>query len=362
MTTTPTLLLAATDPIVRDTALMCLLTDVPGAVALRYDLLVDSPGSARRVTMTATGVHEDVVIDLEHTCLTCGTNEDIVRAGDRAISSLRASSLIVANPVSAPTHGTARVVGRSQTLRLAAVLAACDTTDLLDDLLGDDLLSERGLQLTADDERAVGQALAAQISHADFILTAHSRPTGIGSELLDHVRACDSHRVDGFTAADLSVLLEHQHHVDTGLQRIDPLCIVPEARPAEGAVWTLHLRSDRPFHPERLQTHMRDLALGGTFNRGHFWLATRPFTACAWEGVGGQLSIGAIGDWGPRDPRTHLAFTGTDSGVRQQVVEAFEGSLLSADEMAAGPQSWLDLADGYDPWLGSRPGSGATGA
>ena len=107
---------------------------------------------------------------------------------------------------------------------------------------------------------------------------------------------------------------------------------------------------------------MRDLALGGTFNRGHFWLATRPFTACAWEGVGGQLSIGAIGDWGPRDPRTHLAFTGTDSGVRQQVVEAFEGSLLSADEMAAGPQSWLDLADGYDPWLGSRPGSGATGA
>ena len=78
MTTTPTLLLAATDPIVRDTALMCLLTDVPGAVALRYDLLVDSPGSARRVTMTATGVHEDVVIDLEHTCVTCGTNEDIV--------------------------------------------------------------------------------------------------------------------------------------------------------------------------------------------------------------------------------------------------------------------------------------------
>ena len=363
MSRIPALLLAATDPIVRDTALMCLLTDIPGAVGLRYDLLADSPGTARRVTMTATGVHEDVLIDLDHTCVTCGTNEDIVSAGTRALAAGRGSSLVVANPISAPTHATARVMSAGEQFRLAAVLAACDTADLLHDLLGEDLLSERGLELTPDDNRAVGQALAAQISHADFLLTAHNRPTGVGSELLDHVRARDSHWVDGFTDADLSVLLAHDHHVDTGRQRIDPLCIVPEVRPGQGEVWTLHLRNDRPFHPERLHAHLRDLALGGTFNRGHFWLATRPFTACAWEGVGGQLSIGAIGDWGQRSPRTHLAFTGTDPAVRQQVVEAFEGSLLTVDEMAAGPQSWMDLTDTYDPWLGSRSdGGGATGA
>lgn len=286
MTTTPALLLAAVDPIVRDTALMCLLTDIPGAVGLRYDLLSDSPGTARRVTMTATGVQEDVLIDLDHTCVTCGTNEDIVTASTRALSAAQGSSLIVANPISAPTHATARVMGAGEHFRLAAVLAACDTVDLPEDLLGDDLVSERGLQLTPDDNRAVGQALVAQLSHADFLLTAHSGPTGIGSELLDHIRARDSHRVDGFTSADLSVLLAHDHHVATGMQRIDPLCIVPEVRAAEGEVWTLHLRNDRPFHPERLHAHLRDLALGGTFNRGHFWLATRPFTACAWEGVG----------------------------------------------------------------------------
>lgn len=356
MTTTPALLLAATDAVVRDTALMCLLTDMPGAVGLRYDLLPGSPGRARRVTMSATGVDEDVLIDLDHTCVTCGTNEDIVAAGANAVSRLGGSSLIVANPLAAPTHATARVM--SGAFRLAAVLAACDTAAIPDDLFGDDLLSERGLHLTPDDNRAVGQALVAQLGHADFLLTAHTRPTGIGSELLDHVRAADSHRVDGFTEADLSILLAHDHHVDTGMQRIDPLCIVPEARPGEGTVWTLHLRTDRPFHPERLQAHMPDLALGGTFNRGHFWLATRPFTACAWEGVGGQLSIGAIGDWGPRTPRTHLAFTGTGRKVRQQVVEAFETSLLTVDEMQAGPHAWMDLADDYDPWLGSRPGSG----
>lgn len=358
----PTLLLAATDPIVRDTALMCLLTDIPRAVGLRYDLLVDSPGRARRVTMTATGVDEDVVVDLEHTCVTCGTNEDIVSAGTRAMARTGGNSLIVANPVSAPTHATARVMGRSGAFRLAAVLAACNTTDLLEDLLGDDLLSERHLHLAPDDDRAVGQALAAQLSHADFVLTAHTRPTGLGSELLEHVRAADSHRVDGFTAADLSVLLDHEHHVGTGMKRIDPLCIVPEVRPGDGGVWTLHLVNDRPFHPERLHRHISRLALGGTFNRGHFWLATRPFTACAWEGVGGQLSIGAIGEWGARTPRTHLAFTGTDPAVRQQVVEAFESSLLTADEMASGPQAWMDLVDQYDPWLGSRAGGGATGA
>lgn len=356
MTRIPALLVATTDPVVRDTALMCLLTDIPDAVGLRYDLLADSPGRARRVTMTATGVDEDVLVDLDHTCVTCGTNEDIVSAGMNAVARLGASNLIVANPLAAPTHATARVM--SGAFRLAAVLAACDTTAIPDDLLGDDLLNERGLELTPDDTRAVGQAVVAQLGHADFVLTTHGRRSGTGSELLDHVRAADSHRVDGFTEADLSILLAHDHHVDTGLRRIDPLCIVPEARPGEGTVWTLHLRNDRPFHPERLHANLPALALGGTFNRGHFWLATRPFTACAWEGVGGQLSIGAIGEWGSRPARTHLAFTGTDPAVRQQVVEAFESSLLTIDEMAAGPQAWMDLGDAYDPWLGSRPGSG----
>jgi G3E family GTPase len=339
---------------VRDTAMMCLLTDTPGAIGLRYDLLADSPGRARRITMTATGVEEDVLIDLEHTCVTCGTNEDIVRAGTRAVDRHGGSSLVVAAPVSAPTHATARVISTGGALRLAAVVATCDTEDLMDDLLGDDLLNERGLHLTPDDTRAVGQALAAQLTHADFILTPRHRPVGLGSELLDHVRAVDSHRVDAFTAADLSVLLQHEHHVATGMRRIDPLCVVPTARPTDGTVWTMTLGNDRPFHPGRLRHHMSRLALSGTFNRGHFWLATRPFTACAWEGVGGQLSIGAIGDWGSRSPQTKLAFTGTDPGVRQAMVEAFESSLLTVEEMAAGPQGWMDLLDDYDPWLGPR--------
>ncbi len=350
----PTLLLASIDPIVRDTALMCLLSDIPDAVGLRYDLLADEPGRARRVTMTASGVDEDVVVDLDHTCVTCGTNEDIGAAGVQAVGRLDATSLIVANPIAAPSHATARVMVEQDDLRLAAVLAACDSTDVPEDLLGDDLLDERGLHLTPDDGRAVGQALATQLGHADFVLDVRSQPTGVGSELLDHVRAADSHRIDGFTGVDLWTLLAHDHHVATGMQRIDPLCIVPGVRQGAGDVWSLHLTNDRPFHPQRLREHMASLALGGTFNRGHFWLATRPFTACVWEGVGGQLSIGAIGDWGDRLPQTHLAFTGTDTAVRQQVVEAFDSSLLTAQEMSAGPRAWMNLADDYDPWLGVR--------
>lgn len=352
----PALLLASIDPIVRDTALMCLLTDIPDAVGLRYDLLPDEPGRARRVTMTASGVDEDVIIDLDHTCVTCGTNEDIGEAGIHAVNRLRATSLIIANPIAAPSHATARVVAGQGDFRLAAVLAACDSADVAEDLLGDDLLDERGLQLAPDDTRAVGQALAAQVGHADFVLDVRGTATGVGSELLDHVRAADSHRVDGFTSVDLWTLLAHDHHVATGMQRIDPMCIVPGVRQGAGDVWSLHLTNDRPFHPQRLREQMAALALGGTFNRGHFWLATRPFTACAWEGVGGQLSIGAIGDWGGRHPRTHLAFTGTDTAVRQRVVEAFDASLLTADEMAAGAQAWMSLTDDYDPWLGERGG------
>lgn len=350
----PVIVLTAIDPILRGTAMMCLLSDVPNSVALSYDMVRDNDSLARRVTMTAHGVVEDVVIDVEHVCPTCGVNEDVVAATERAIAITGSRHVILAAPVGSPSHSTAKVLASVPSLRLAAVVTACDLTRFPVDLLGDDLLSERDLQLCDGDDRAVGQALAAQVSHADIVLTAQHQPQSVGSELLDHVRAVDSHRVEAFTGVNLSSIVDHEHHIAQGVRRMDPLCGLQTPPRASSQVWSLTVASDRAFHPQRLRDNLPVLALSNTYNRGHFWLPTRPFTACAWEGVGGQLSIGTIRDWGHDAPTTRLRFTGTAAADRSALIEAFEASLLTASETQAGPQSWMDVSDEYDPWLGPR--------
>lgn len=354
----PAVVLTAIDPILRDTALMCLLGDIPDAVALRYDMVHDEDLTARRLTMTASGVVEDVVVHLNHVCPTCGVNEDVASAAATAIDTTGARCAIIAVPIGAPSHSTSKVLAAADRIRLAAVVSACDTDRFLVDLLGDDLLSERDLHLFEGDERAVGQALATQVCHADIVLTAQRYPQSVGSELLDHVRAPDSHRVDAFTGVDLSRIVDHEHHVDDARRRMDPLCSLDVPPRGTSHVWSLTLTSDRPFHPQRLRENLATLALSNTYNRGYFWLPTRPFTACAWEGVGGQLSIGTIRDWGNDSPTTRLTFTGTDPGARNDLIEAFDASLLTAAEALAGPGSWMDLVDDYDPWLGPRSSDG----
>lgn len=123
--------------------------------------------------------------------------------------------------------------------------------------------------------------------------------------------------------------------------------------PERDGVWTMHLTSPRPMHPERMLDRIEALAGEQVRSRGHFWVATRPLTACIWDGVGAQLSIGTHGEWGTRPPATNLVFTGL-ADQRRTLVQAFEDVLLTAEEEAAGLGQFLGHDDGLDPWLGRR--------
>lgn len=360
---TPLLTLATVDPVVRDSTVLGLVMDDPRAVVVRHDIHDDEDGgSIRRLVLDASGVVEDELIPLEHACLSCAVREDAVPTLARLARDPRWDALVLALPVSAESLPVVRALGWEargrgalRRLRLAQVVTAVDVEAFEDDVLGDDLLDERGLALTADDRRSVGEALAAQVAHADTVLVSGAREDHpVASDLLDHLRARDGRRVDGLYGADLGALLRAEHDVHRGDRRLDPLHVAParQASTAHG-VWTLDLRSERPLHPERLVEHVRRLAPDRVRSRGRFWVPSRPDSVCVWDGAGGQLSVGEAGTWGQVDADTRLVLTGTGD-QRAALVEAFEDVLMTGAEADAGLASWLGREDVLAPWLGER--------
>ncbi|WP_309133700.1 GTP-binding protein [Cellulomonas sp.] len=360
---TPVVVLSSIDPVERDAVVLGLLVDSPRVVALRHDIHDDEDGgSLRRVVVDASGVVEDETVPLEHACLSCAVREDAVPTLARLAADGRWDAIVLALPVSAESLPVVRALGWAMRpgeplarLRLADAVATVDLATFEDDLLGDDLLVERGHALTEDDRRAVGEALAAQVAHADLVLvTGDRRDHPVASDLLDHVRAADGRRQDGRYGAALADLVAHEHRPATAERRLDPAHVRPvPGAPTEHGVWSLDLRTPRPFHPERLLHGVHRLGDGRLRSRGRFWVPSRPDTLCVWDGAGGQLSIGAAGPWGTRLPDTRVVVVGTGDEA-PALQDAFEDLVLSAAEMRAGLAPWLGRPDVLAPWLGER--------
>jgi G3E family GTPase len=361
--TLPVSLLATIDPVVREAVTMNALLDLPEAVVLRYDFdFQDGEGRVRRTLLAASGVIEDVRQPLEHACLSCAVRYDAVPVLSRLAREGRWTSVLMALPVGADCLPVARALGKAsgrggelRGVRLGSALAALSLESFTDDLLGDDLLDERGLAMTPDDRRAVGEALGAQVLHADVVVTSgNAREHPTASALVDSVRGVDSLRVDGLHRADLAAMMSASHSLAAGDARADPLNMTPRPQVPGRAVWSLELLSARPFHPDRLLDRIEELGGGRLYSRGVFWVPTRPDSLCIWEGAGGQLSIGEQGPW-PHGtaPRTRLVIVGAgDEAPRLR--SAFVDSLMTREEWARGLATWLGRPDVLAPWLGSR--------
>ncbi|RPF20565.1 GTP-binding protein [Myceligenerans xiligouense] len=375
----PISVLASVDPVLRDSAVLGLVVDAPGTVALRHDILADE-GLIRRVVVDASGVVEQVLVPLEHACLSCAVREDALPALAALTEDGRWTDVIMALPVSAESLPVTRALaaetargGLLDGARIATAATVADVETFEHDLLAADLLAERGIALTPDDDRSVGEALAAQVEHADVIVAAGeaaAAPTGSG--LIDRIRAEDSSRVDGLHGVTAAELAAGRYDPVRGERRSNPL----GARRAPGTgrggraagdrSWTLELRSDRPFHPQRLLDRIEDLGTGRMRSRGVFHVVDRPLSACLWDGAGGQLFLGDLGSWdeaaASAEPHTRIVVVGSadDAGpdaeqdVRHDLVDAFHDALVRPDEIADGGLSWLGRQDVLGPWLGSR--------
>ncbi len=351
----PVVILSTIDPVLRDAAVFSILTDLPDTGVLRQDLDPDA-GILRRVISDDTGVAEDQTVPLAHTCLGCAIREDSLPSLDSMIASGRWQRLVWALPVSAETTPAARPLANPDIANrigaeLAAVVALAGTDTLAEDIMGDDLLADRGLALSTDDRRSVGEALAGQLGHADLVLTTGSDK--IGTTLADHLRGVRARRSELFSMPAAQLFLpRYVHHAAEA--RVDPRMVVPPDASDANGVWTLDLSSRRPLHPFRFNDRLSALGSGRVRSRGRFQLASRPGTVGEWDSAGGQLSIGDAGGWEGSTPSTRLIFTGTTRHDRERITRTFNSVLLTDEEIAAGPRVWRSMDDGLDAWLGDR--------
>ncbi|WP_402463635.1 GTP-binding protein [Isoptericola aurantiacus] len=368
---TPALcVLVSSDPVLRDTAAASLTLTSPGVAVVRHDLLPDA-GALRRVVVDATGVVEEVTVGLAHPCVSCSVREDAVPTLARLAAAGRWTDLVLALPVTAEPLPVARALSAHASpgemldgLRLTATVAVVDLDQVEADLLGDDLVDERGLALTDTDERPLGEALAAQLEQVDVVVTTGDDPTGDG--LTDRLRARDSRRIDGLHELDVAALATHRHDSAAAEGRAHPLGARDARRDPTNPhdrSWSLLLKSPRPFHPERLLAHIEHLGTGPVRSRGVFHVPDRPDSLCLWDGAGGALCVADLGTWqevaAGRPPVTRILVVGAgepaeSEKVRDLILDAFGESLATGAEVDDGGLHWLGREDVLAPWLGAR--------
>lgn len=350
---TPLVVITGTDPAAMDSAMVNLSWDLPRAVAVRHRIDPDSQVLTRTVS-DAGGVLEQEQIPLEHACVSCALREDILPTLERLARDDRWSSIVAGLPVATEAAQLAHVLTRdtrlARRLKLSSIVHAVSTDTVVEDLLGDDLLRERGLHSNPDDDRGVGEVGCAQIEFADLVLLTGG-PASTGHDLVSALARPDAVLVTGAEQLDGGALLEQRHQLTATSAWCSPAPEVDVPPLGKGEAWRLELSSPRPFHPERLLDQIERLGAGRHRSRGCFWVPTRPDMQLEWAGAGGHLSIGSYSSWGRRTPQTRLLFTGLGTAP-SHLVAAFEDLLLTPEEALLDRRGWEVMEDGLEPWLG----------
>ncbi|WP_029067951.1 GTP-binding protein [Jonesia quinghaiensis] len=353
MTPPPVILVTGTCTESMAAATMTMQWDLPGAVVVRHDIDVVK-GRLYRIVSDASGVIEHVILDLEHACVSCAIREDIVPTLRRLSDARRWGAIIAHLPVGAEALQVCRVAAwddeTSRHLHISAVVTTINGPQTLDDLMGNDLLVERGVHSAEDDSRGVAETQCAMVEHADMVITV-GRAGRTGEELLRALARPGVPLVRGIERVDTSLLMKGVHDHKASEQWIAQVRRGHVPTPTSDDVWTLDLNSTMPFHPERLLEHIERLGGHNFRARGCFWLPTRPEYVCAWDGAGGQLSIGTWSHWEHATPLSRIVVTGTGEG-RDELERAFRESLVTDVEAVSYGLAWDTHEDGLEPWLG----------
>lgn len=337
-------------------AAISLQLGLPDAVAVRHAIDPERQ-TLTRVVSDVTGILEREEIDLAHACVACAIREDIVPTLERLGGAGRWGSIVACLPIAAEPHQVCRVLAwapqRAPHVAIAAVVTALDGSTVARDLLGDDLLVERGLATSEDDRRGVAETASAMVEYADAVCLTHpSDPDELA--LVTALLRPRLPIVTDPSLLDAPGLASGVHRSEAVEAWVADVRRGPLPPAPGGEVWRLDLRSDRPFHPLRFQDELTTLGGGPRRSRGCFWLPTRPDAVCVWQGAGGQASVGSTRQWGRDKPLTRITVIGLgdDRAGRAEIVSAFHRCLLTDEELATRGLAWNESWDGLEPWLG----------
>lgn len=354
----PVVLLSGVSDETVSAAAVAIQWDLPAAVAVSYT--VDAATSRlRRIVSDSTGIIDDALSSTEQGCHSCAAREDLATTLAELAERGRWESLLVRLPLGSDPVPIVHAIGPSRLaaatpgypIRVSAVIAAVNGRTVVDDLLGNELLSDRNAATSDFDERTVGEAQVVQVEYADVVLTVGS-PRRSGTGLLDTLRRSDSELVIGCDHIDGHALVALSRDDLAADRWVDPARTDAAGRGSYDPAWTVRLASQRPLHPERLLANLELLGGGATRGRGLFWLPSRPYQKAVWDGIGGRLSIGVLGEWAPATPCTNIVMSGVGPG-RSELTGLFADTLMTDQELANGPARWMGRPDGLEPWLGA---------
>ncbi|WIV54760.1 ribosome hibernation factor-recruiting GTPase MRF [Amycolatopsis nalaikhensis] len=359
----------------------------PGTAVVHHDLREIHSGVVRR--RLRLGERDELtVLELAHGCVSCTLREDLLpllrhlarRPGVRRVV-VRLDEAMEPEPVSWAIRTV--LVGDhpvSDDVDLRAVLTVVDCATWLADATGDDVLAERNLQASPEDERTVAQVALSQVEFADVLVLAGAAPdawtAAKASAVLDRVAPSvprvELARTDGHGVLDVVPADARRGEVTDmhgALLRGEPPLHV------DCGIGLVTFTAQRPFHPERLHDALDVLLDGVVRTRGRAWVASQPDVAFWIESAGGGLGIGHAGPWlaapdGPEwtdvsperrtlaslrwDPvhgdRAQELVVVTDQTTPDEIDAALRGALLTEEELAAGPEAWARYPDPFGDW------------
>nr|WP_225956529.1 GTP-binding protein [Amycolatopsis lexingtonensis] len=359
----------------------------PGTAVVHHDLREIHSGVVRR-RLRLEQRDQLTVLELAHGCVSCTLREDLLpllrhlaRLPEVRRIVVRLDEAMEPEPVSWAIRNV--LVGDhpvSDDVELRAVFTVVDCATFLADATGDDVLAERNLQASPEDERTVAQVALSQVEFADVLVLAGAATdawsAAKASAVLDRVAPSvprvELARIDGHTVLDAVPSDARRGEVTDmhgALLRGQP------PLHADCGIGLVTFTAQRPFHPERLHDALDVLLDGVVRTRGRAWVASQPDVAFWIESAGGGLGIGHAGPWlaapdGPAwtdvsperrtlaslrwDPvhgdRAQELVVVTDQTTPDEIDAALRGALLTEAELAAGPEAWARYPDPFGDW------------
>ncbi|WNK41874.1 zinc metallochaperone GTPase ZigA [Pantoea agglomerans] len=335
---------------------------------------------------------DEKLVEMSNGCICCTLREDLLLEVKRLAQAGRFDHLVIEStgiseplPV-AETFTFEDEAGESLSAyaRLDSMITVVDGFNFLRDYRSADDLQSRGESLGAQDERSVVDLLVDQIEFCDLLVLNKTDLLSLAQlhQLKGMLQALNPHALivnSEFGQVPLDCLL------NTGRFDFDRAALAPgwlqtlrgEHQPEseEYGIRNFVYRARRPFHPQRFWHAVNHQLDGVIRSKGYFWLASRPEYAAMWSQAGAVARQGYAGRWwvsvprtewpqdadslnfiaeqwqeGTGDARQELVFIGIEMDEKS-VRAALDHALLTPQEMAAGPEQWITLADPVPAWF-----------
>lgn len=317
---------------------------------------------------------DEKLVEMSNGCICCTLREDLLIEVKRLAEEQKYDYLLVEStgiseplPV-AETFTFEDEEGNclSDYATLDTMVTVVDALNFMDEYYNAENLKNRGLGVSEEDQRNIGDLLNDQIEFADVIIINKSdlvKKEGI-DELERVIRTLNTNAKIIKTSHSKVPL---NQVLGTGLFDFERAQSAPgwlkvmrgEEQPEtdEYGISSFAFRAQSPFHPERLWRVLHSELKGVIRSKGIFWLASRPDFIGNWSQAGQAFTVGALGKWWatvpkkewPTDPemriiietdwhqefgdrKNAIVFIGQNMN-REKILNALEDALLKDSEM-----------------------------